>query len=101
MQASASRLVKRLGLADVTSTQTEVCGLPALKLSFLTQPLELSGGRGAIPPRRASSVQIAYETNVALYLVTVTLQAVNPEFGAYQQDSTTIIEGFQVVPPAG
>ena len=78
-------------LSDITSLPTETCGLPALKSSF--KDLDP-------PPTRETALYVVYATNAATYLVTLQVMARNPDVGSYQQDLTTILDGFQVLPPA-
>ena len=69
LAAQHDQLVKKLGLSDVTRLPTEVCGLAALKSSYVTPVLDLGNGRSPIPPRRAASLGVVYESNAATYVL--------------------------------
>jgi len=101
LETQNEMLAKKLGLSDITAVPAEICGLPALKTSYVAPATNLGRGLPSIPPRFATSVGVVYETDAASYLVTVTVQTTNPGFGNYEQDSAEIIDEFQVVPPAG
>ena len=101
LEAQNDILTKKLGLPDITSVTTEVCGLPALRSSYVAPATKLRRGLPTIPPRFATTIGAVYKTGAANYIVTVTIQTTNPDSGTYQQDSANIIDGFQIDPPAG
>lgn len=99
LQAQTDQLVKKLKLTDVVSTQTTVCGAPALSSTYTTPELKLGPRVPAVPPRKATSLGVVYRGGDSNYVATVTVQTVKADNQTYVNDSGEILKGFQILPP--
>ena len=99
LQAQQEQLTKKLNLKDVTTTQTNVCGAPALSSSYTTPELKLSPKFPPIPARKATSLGTVYRAGDANYVATLTVQTIKPDDPTYVKDSGEILKGFQLIPP--
>ena len=99
LQAQNDQLTKKLKLTDLASTPTEVCGSPALSSTYTAPEVSLPGRGQRIPPRTAKSLGVVFEAGDVNWVVTVTVQTVQPDNPTYVSDSAQIIKGFQVLAP--
>lgn len=99
LQAQQDQLTKKLNLKDVTSTETKVCGAPALSATYKTPELKLGPNLPSVPERKATSLGTVYRANDANYVATLTVQTIKPDDPAYVKDSEEIVKGFQLLPP--
>ncbi len=98
LQAQNEQLAKKLKAGDMTSTKTEVCGVPALSSTYTAPEVKVSPKIPTIPPRKATSLGVALEVGLATYVATLTVQTVKPDNQTYAADSETILKGFQLLP---
>lgn len=82
------------GGADLQTTQTSVCGQPAERVEYTCPPT------GQVGPRPCRLLNVVAPTDDRTFLITVTVQTTDPANPTYQQDSSAILDGFQVTPPA-
>ncbi len=99
LQAQTDQLTKKLSLTDVSSTQTKVCGAPALSSTYTTPEMKLGKNIPPVPARKAASLGVVYRGGDANYVATVTVQTVKADNQTYVADSETILTGFQILPP--
>jgi hypothetical protein len=99
LQAQQDQLNKKLNLKDVSTTETKVCGAPALSSTYSTPELKLGPNLPSVPERKATSLGTVYRTSDANYVATLTLQTIKPDDPTYVKDSAEIIKGFQLLPP--
>ena len=99
LQAQQDQLNKKLNLKDVTSTETKVCGAPALSSTYKTPELKLGPNLPSVPERSATSLGTVYRTGEANYVATLTVQTIKPDDPAFKKDSEEIVKGFQLLPP--
>jgi len=99
LQAQQDQLTKKLNLKDVSTTETKVCGAPALSSSYKTPELKLGPNMPSLPERSATSLSAVYRSSDANYVATLTVQTIKPDDAAYTKDSQMIVKGFQLLPP--
>ena len=99
LQAQTDQLIKKLNLTDVSSTQTKVCGAPALSSTYTTPEIKLGSKIPPVPARKAASLGVVYRGSDANYVATVTVQTVKADEQTYMADSEMILKGFQILPP--
>jgi LysM repeat protein len=99
LQAQTDQLTKKLNLTDVSSTQTKVCGAPALSSTYTTTEIKLGRKIPPVPARKATSLGVVYRGGDANYVATVTVQTVKADEQTYMADSEMILKGFQILPP--
>lgn len=92
-------LTAKLKLTDMKTTPTTVCGAPALSSSYVAPEVVLGPKLPKIPPRTATSLGTVYRAGDIYYVATLTVQAIKPDNPTYQQDSASILKGFQLLPP--
>jgi hypothetical protein len=81
------------GATDLSVTDGTVCGRPAQTVSW-TAPAMFSA-----PAHPAKLLLVADQARDKTYLVTLTVESVEPANPTYQHDSETILTGLQVLPP--
>jgi len=86
-------LVDRLGVTNLQTTDTTLCGRRAELVSYDAPAM------GRIPPRKARTLIVIGAFNGNTYAATVTVQAADPDNPAYARDTETILTGFQMLPP--
>jgi hypothetical protein len=81
-----------VGVTDIVPTSdSPVCGFPAQRVTYSLPQM------GQVPAR--SGVAIAVVTTGAQRFTSVVgLQTTNPQDPTYVEDSTTILDGFQILP---
>lgn len=99
LQAQQDQLTKKLNLTDVTTTETKVCGAPALSSSYKTPELKLGPNLPSVPERKATSLGTVYRAGDANYVATLTVQTIKPDDPTYVKDADEIVKGFQLLPP--
>ena len=102
LDAQNDQLAKKLKVTDMTSNATEVCGAPAMSTSYTAPEVDLTKRNPKapkIPPRKATSLGVVYKSGDAAYVATLTVQTVKPDNPTFQQDSETILKGFQLLAP--
>ena len=99
LQAQQDQLTKKLNLKDVTTTETKVCGAPALSATYKTPELKLGPKLPSVPERTATSLGTVYRTGDANYVATLTVQTIKPDDPNYVKASEQIVKGFQLLPP--
>ena len=99
LQAQQEQLTKKLKLKDVTTTETKVCGAPALSSTYKTPELSLGPNLPSVPERKATSLGTVYRAGDSNYVATVTVQTIKPDDPTYVKDSEEIVKGFQLLPP--
>lgn len=85
--------VSQLGVTELELTDTTLCGLPAVRGSYMSPLLGTAG------PRRAELLSAVMFTEGRTFGVALTLQSADEEDPAYQADSREILDGFQMLPP--
>jgi hypothetical protein len=86
-------LADRLGVTNMRTTHTSVCGHKADLVSYDVPAM------GRIPPRKAKTLIVVAEFSGNDYAATVTVQAADPDNPGYVRDTQTILSGFQLLPP--
>jgi hypothetical protein len=86
-------LVDRLGVTNMQTTKTTLCGHKAELVSYDAPPM------GLIPPRMAKTLIVVAEFSGNDYAATVTVQAADPDNPTYVRDTQAILTGFQMLPP--
>ncbi len=99
LQAQQDQLNKKLKLKDVTTTETNVCGAPALSATYSTPELKLGPNLPSVPERKATSLGTVYRAGDSNYVATLTVQTIKPDDPTYVKDSAEIVKGFQLLPP--
>ncbi len=99
LQGQSDQLAEKLKLTDMKATPTAVCGAPALSSSYVAPEVALGPKLPKIPPRTATSLATAYRAGDTYYVATLTVQTTKPDNPTFQQDSATILKGFQLLPP--
>ena len=99
LQAQQDQLTQKLQLKDVNTTETKVCGAPALSATYSTPELKLGPNLPSVPERKATSLGTVYRAKDANYVATLTVQTIKPDDPAYVKDSEEIVKGFQLLPP--
>lgn len=99
LRAQQDQLTKKLNLKDVTTTETKVCGAPALSATYKTPELKLGPKLPSVPERTATSLGTVYRAGDANYVATLTVQTIKPDDPGYVKDSGEIVKGFQLLPP--
>jgi hypothetical protein len=99
LQAQQDQLTKKLNLEDVSTTETKVCGAPALSSTYNTPELKLGPNMPVLPVRKATSLAAVYRTGDANYVATLTVQTIKPDDPVFAKDSEMIVTGFQLLPP--
>ena len=99
LQAQQDQLTKKLNLKNVTTTETKVCGAPALSSTYDTPELNLGPNMPSLPVRKATSLATVYRASDANFVATLTVQTIKPDDPAYTKDSEMILKGFQLLPP--
>lgn len=87
------RQVSQLGVTDLELTDTTLCGLPAVRGSYMSPLLGTAG------PRRAELLSAVMFTEGRTFGVALTLQSADEQDPGYQRDSQVILDGFQMLPP--
>lgn len=88
-----STLAESLGVTNMRTTDTTLCGHPAELVSYDAPPM------GRIPPRKAKTLIVIGAFSGTTYVATVTVQAADPDNPGYVRDAQTILTGFQMLPP--
>jgi hypothetical protein len=84
--------LQSVGGTDIEPTSdSPVCGFPAQRISYRLPSM------GEIPPRSAAAVAIV-TTGAERWTTVIGLQTVEPDNPGYVEDSTTILDGFQILP---
>lgn len=82
------------GATDLEVTESTVCGLPGQTVHYMLK----------VPKRAAAHPTIMREAVLTngdnTYVVTLTIQTTKPDDPTFQKDSTAILDGMQVLPPA-
>lgn len=101
LEAQNDQLAKKLKADDLKSTPTEVCGAPALTSTYTAPEMKISRDPKIppVPTRKATSLGVVYKGDDANYVATLTLQSVKADDKTFNQDSQTILKGFQILPP--
>ncbi len=99
LRAQQDQLTDKLNLKDVNTTETKVCGAPALAATYSTPELKLGPNLPAVPERKATSLGTVYRAGDANYVATLTVQTIKPDDPTYVKDSDEIVKGFQLLPP--
>jgi hypothetical protein len=86
-------LADRLGVTNMHTTHTTVCGRKADLVSYDAPAM------GRIPPRKAKTLIVIAEFSGNDYAATVTVQAADPDNPTYVRDIQTILTGFQMLSP--
>lgn len=86
-------LVDRLGVTNVQTNETTLCGRKAELVSYDAPAM------GRIPPRKAKTLIVAGAFSGRTYAVTVTVQSADPDNPTYVRDTDTILTGFQLLLP--
>jgi hypothetical protein len=92
--AQQEALVSAIGATDLRVRQHTLCGLPAETIEYNAPAM------GVLPPHPATSLSVVLHTDDRTFAVSVTVQSAHPENPIYQRDSRTILDGFQMLPPA-
>lgn len=82
------------GATDLTYSPATVCGQPAERITYT------GGPQGATPARPITTLAAVIHTGGRTYGVAVTAQSTRPDNPTYQRDVQTILDGFQLLPPA-
>lgn len=98
LEAQNDQLSKKLKVADMNSTPTQVCGATALATTYTAPEMKINPKIPPIPPRTATSLGVVYKTGDVSYVATITVQTVKPDNPTYIKDADTIIKGFQLLP---
>jgi hypothetical protein len=88
-----STLADRLGVTNLQTTDTTVCGRKAELVSYDAPAF------GRIPPRKARTLIVIGAFSGNTYAATVTVQTTDPDNPRYVRDTDTILTGFQMLPP--
>jgi hypothetical protein len=88
-------LTERLGAARMRTAATTLCGLKAEMVSYDAPRM------ARVPPRKVKTIMVAGAFNGNTYIATATTQSTDPANPVYARDTTTILTGFQMLPPAG
>jgi hypothetical protein len=86
-------LVDQGGATNLKSTPGTLCGQPAETIDYTGAPV------GAAPARPITVLLSALPAGDRTFAVTVTVQTVDAQNPTYRQDSATILNGFQFLPP--
>ena len=86
-------LADRLGVTNMRTTHTSVCGHKADLVSYDAPAM------GRTPPRKATTLIVVAEFSGNDFAATVTVQAADPDNPGYVRDAQTILSGFQLLPP--
>lgn len=100
LQAQQDQITKKLEVKDVTSTETKVCGAPALSSSYTTPEINIGPKMPKVPERKVTSLATIYRAGDSNYVASVTVQTVKPDDPGYVRDSQEILKGFQLLPPS-
>lgn len=92
-EAQRTSLANQGGATDMKSTPGTLCGQPAETVDYTGAPV------GGVPSRPVTVLLSALPSGDRTYSVTVTVQALDAQNPTYQQDSATILDGFQFRPP--
>jgi hypothetical protein len=87
------RQVSQLGVTDLELTDTTLCGLPAVRGSYMSPLLGTAG------PRRAELLSAVMFTEGRTFGVALTLQSADEQDPDYRRDSRVILDGFQMLSP--
>lgn len=87
------RQVSQLGVTDLELTDTTLCGLPAVRGSYMSPLLGTAG------PRRAELLSAVMFAEGRTFGVALTLQSADEQDPDYQRDAQVILDGFQMLPP--
>lgn len=90
--AQTTALVQQGAGTDLKSTQGTLCGQPAETVDYTGAAV------GAAPARPITVLLSALTSGGRTYSVSATVQSVDAENPTFQQDSRTILEGFQFLP---
>lgn len=99
LNAQNEQIAKALKVDDMNSTETEVCGVPAVSTSYVVPEAKISPKIPTIPPRTATSLGAVYRTGDTNYVAMLTVQSVKPDDKTYAADAEMILNGFQLLPP--
>lgn len=95
LQQQRSTLQSQAGATDLAVQPTTTCGSTAETVNY-TVPAQ-----GATAPHPARVLLVAAPYGGDTWSATVTVQAVNSDDPTYQRDASTILTGFQLIPPGG
>jgi hypothetical protein len=93
LDQQVSVLKSQANATDVDIKPTKTCGAPAETISYNLPAM------GNVPARPARGLLVAAPFGGDTWSATLTAQAINSDDPTYQQDVTTILEGFQMVAP--
>lgn len=93
LDAQNQQLVTKLKVKDLKSTPAQVCGSQAQSTTYTAPAM------GKIPARNATSLAVVYQAGDVNYVSTLTVQTIKADNPTYVTDSTTILKGFQILPP--
>lgn len=83
------------GATDLVVTRRTVCGYPAQTIGYAARSKP-----PAVPERTVTQLTTVAQTGATEYFVVkLTLETTDPTNPAYQRDSQTMLDGFQVLPP--
>ena len=86
-------LLDRLGVTNLRKTDTTLCDQRAQVVSYDAPAMD------EIPPRKAKTLIVVAAFSGNTYVVTVTVQAADPDNPTYLRDTQAILTGFQMLPP--
>lgn len=82
------------GATDLTVQPTTICGATAETIDYMLPP------QGAVAARPARVLLVAAPYGDDTWTATVTTQAINADDPTYRQDSSAMLDGFEMLPPA-
>ncbi len=101
LEAQNDQLVKRIKATDLSTTATEVCGIPGQLTSYTAPEMKVSPNPKVpvVPKHKATSLGVVWRASDANYIATLTVQSMNQDEKVFAQDSQSILKGFQLLPP--
>ena len=99
LETQNEQLVAKLKLTDMSTSPDQVCGVTALSSTYIAPEVKPGPGIPTVPARTASSVSAVYRGSEANYIARLTVQTLRPDDKTFVADSTTILRGFQILPP--
>jgi hypothetical protein len=87
-------LVEKLGATGLQIVETTRCGDDAELVDYDAPAM------GRIPPRKIKTLMVAGTFSDRTYVSTVTVQSTDPDNTVYARDTSTVLTGFQMLPPA-
>lgn len=95
LDLQTQNLVGMGGATGLTVSRHRVCGFPAQTVRYTAPPK-----KPAVPQRSAAQLTaIAQTDDSTYYTVNLAVETTDPSDPAYQRDSATMLDGFQVLPP--